>query len=211
LLGVIVLFRQVWSIPQPLIPLAWLALTMLVFPFHKPWWPYYYVHNAVPLCWCAGIGIAFVVERIKRNRALAVLLAVFALCAVSWMGARLYLQAVGIRNSPQLYASLLLEEMKRLKPSTQFMFTDQPVYSFHAQIPMPPHLAVIPLKRLWSGNLSSAQIGVEIAAIRPGLILLANDTHELPFQDTLDSEYRLVYQDNTDRLYALKSIKPVDQ
>jgi hypothetical protein len=31
----------------------------------------------------------------------------------------------------------------------------------------------------------------------------------VPFQDSLDSEYRLVYQDNTDRLYALKSIKPL--
>jgi hypothetical protein len=116
---------------------------------------------------------------------------------------------VGIRNTPRLYASLLLKEISRFKPSTQFMFTDQPIYSFHAQIPMPPHLAMISLKRLWSGDLSNAQIASEIATIKPGLILLANDTREVPFQDSLDSEYRLVYQDNTDRLYALKSIKPL--
>jgi hypothetical protein len=178
-------------------------------PLHKPWWSYYYVHNVVPLCWCAGIGIAFAVERIKRNRALTALVVVYALCAGSWMGARIYLQAVGIRSSPRLYASLLLKEINRFKPSTQFMFTDQPIYSFHAQIPMPPHLAMISLKRLWSGDLSNAQIAAEIAAVKPGLILLANDTREVPFQDSLDAEYRLVYQDNTDRLYALKSIKPL--
>jgi hypothetical protein len=209
LVGVVVLVRQMRQVPQALIPLAWLTLTMLVLPFHKPWWSYYYVHNAVPLCWCAGIGIVFVFERIKRNRTLAALLAVYALCAVSWMGARLYLQSVGIRNTPRLYASLLLKEINRFKPATQFMFTDQPIYSFHAQIPMPPHLAMISLKRLWSGDLSNAQIASEMAAIKPGLILLANDTREVPFQDSLDSEYRLVYQDNTDRLYALKSIKPL--
>jgi hypothetical protein len=209
LLGVVVLVRQMRRVPQGVVPLAWLILTMLVLPLHKPWWSYYYVHNAVPLCWCAGIGIAFVFEHIKRNRAMAALIAVFALCAVSWMGARLYLQSVGIRHAPRLYASLLLKEINRFKPSTQFMFTDQPIYSFHAQIPMPPHLAMISLKRLWSGDLSNAQIAAEIAAIKPGLILLANDTREVPFQDSLDSEYRLVYQDNTDRLYALKSIKPL--
>jgi hypothetical protein len=209
MLGVILLFCQARRIPQAVIPLAWLALTLLVLPLHKPWWSYYYVHNAVPFCWCAGIGVAFVFERMKRKRALATLLVVYALCAGSWMGARLYLQSVGIRSSPRLYASLLLKEINRFKPSAQFMFTDQPIYSFHAQIPMPPHLAMISLKRLWSGDLSNAQIAAEIATIKPGLILLANDTREIPFQDSLDSEYRLVYQDNTDRLYALKSIKPI--
>jgi hypothetical protein len=48
-----------------IVPLAWLALTFAVFGFHKPWWAYYYLHTAIPLCWCAGIGIAFLIGRVR--------------------------------------------------------------------------------------------------------------------------------------------------
>jgi hypothetical protein len=81
------------------------------------WWTYYYLHTATPLCWCAGIGIAFLIERVRgakpensheaaagrrrnpqaRTPALRRLGAAFALialgiCGVGWMGARVYLQ-----------------------------------------------------------------------------------------------------------------------
>ncbi len=207
--GVVLLVREVRRVPQNLVPLAWLALTMLILPAHRPWWAYYYVHNAVPLAWCAAVAIAFVVQRLKplRIRAPLIFFAMFALCAGSWMGARLCLQVVDTRKSPRLYASLVLKEINRFKPFTKFLFTDQPIYSFHAQIPMPPHLAMISLKRLWSGDISDAQIAAEMAAVKPGLILLANDTLVVPFQDSVDEDYRLVYRDQANRLYVLKSIK----
>ena len=40
-----------------MVPFAWLTLTSIVFATHKPWWSYYYIHIAVPLCWCAAIGV----------------------------------------------------------------------------------------------------------------------------------------------------------
>jgi hypothetical protein len=58
------------------------------------------------------------------------------------MGARVYLQIAAIRNSPQLYSALVLREIKRLKPFSHCMYADPLVYSFHADIPVPPPLAV---------------------------------------------------------------------
>jgi hypothetical protein len=71
---------------------------------------------------------------------------------------------------------------------------------------MPPQLAVIPLKRLWSGEMTNAGIRAEVEKFRPGLVALRNDTRETPFQELLNAEYRLVYQDGDNRLYAHKSI-----
>ena len=68
LLGLCVLvsrLRRGWEV----LPLAWLALTFLVFGMHKPWWAYCYIHNALPLCWCAGVGIAFLWERLHSRPA----------------------------------------------------------------------------------------------------------------------------------------------
>src|SRR5207249_2860828 len=107
----------------------------------------------LPLCWCAaiGVGAAWKNAKAKRTPALVALLALYALCAGAWTVSRVYLQIATIRHSPQTYSSLVLKQIDRLKPFTKFIYTDEPIYSFHAGIPMPPNLAVISLKRLWSG------------------------------------------------------------
>jgi hypothetical protein len=133
-------------------------------------------------------------------------LAVFSVGVAVWMGARVYLQVAGIRHGPQLYSRLVLPEIARLKPFTEFFYTDEPVYSFHAGIPLPPRLGVISLKRFWSGDLSNEELTAELQRVKPGLMLVATDTRELPFSDFLHAEYRLVYEDAAQRLYAHQSV-----
>jgi len=134
------------------------------------------------------------------------LLGLIGLTTAVWLGVRLYLQITGIRHSPQIYSALVLPEMKRLKPFTRFLYTDDPVYSFHAGIPLPPELGVIGLKRFWSGDLTDARLAAELAAANPGMVLLQNSTRELPFGDWLNAEYRLIYEDQGLRLYASKAV-----
>jgi hypothetical protein len=222
--GISTMIIQLRKSRAAILPLAWLALSLIVFTNHKPWWPYYYVHVAIPLCWSAAVGIESVcaalsrrvrgldgAERKRRKNARfnrwraacafgpAVL---FALCGAGWMGARVYFQITGIRSSPQVYTELVLKEIERLKPFSRWLYTDQLVYSYHADIPMPPPLAVVPLKRLWTGDMTNKRIAAELSRFKPEIILLRNDTREVPFQDLLDTEYRMIYQDDRQRLYA---------
>lgn len=67
-------------------------------------------------------------------------------------------------------------------------------------------MAIISLKRFWTGDMTNARLVEELKSTKPGLMLLANGTHELPFQDLLNQEYRLVYEDAANRLYAHQSI-----
>ncbi len=244
-LGMFVLFTRLRKGPTAMLPPVWLALALLVFTNHKPWWAYYYIHLAVPLCWCAAVGLVFAWSAIVRGRqrgmgkgingkgkkhrfstfhssavhspafsselafgcaalgSLAALL--FALGAAGWMGTRVWLQIADIRSSPQLHAALVLKEIARLKPFTRWMYTDQIVHSFHANIPLPPPLAVVPLKRLWAGDMTPARLATELARFKPEIILLGNDTREVPFQELLMTEYRLIYEDARQRLYAARA------
>ena len=207
--GIVLLFGRARRRPSlAWLPLAWMGLTLAVFSTHRPWWAYYYVHNSLPLCWCAAVGLAAAWEyaRAARGPRPALILGVFALCALPWLGARLYLQASGIRQVPKLYNCRALKEIERFKPFTQFMFADQPIYSFHSGIPVPPRLAILSLKRFWTGEMSNARLVSELEAVRPGLMLLVNDPGERCFQDLLNGDYQLVYEDAASRLYALKSI-----
>ena len=208
ILGVILSLRQIRTTRTAVIPLAWLALDLVVFGIHKPWWSYYYIHNAVPLCWCAAIGLEAAWKKVnpRRTPVLFTLVAVYALSAGAWMVSRVYLQVTGIRHSPQIYSSLVLTEIQRFKPYTKFIYTDEPIYSFHAGIPVPPKLGIIPLKRLWSGDMTNEKIAAELWTTKPELVLLANNTRAVPFDDLLAAEYRLVYQDDEHRLYAQKAV-----
>jgi hypothetical protein len=212
------------------VPLAWLLIALGYFSLHHPWWNYYYLHITLPLCWCAAFGAAqsgillyrrFEIgtahtasrrNRIKSTRStllhftLLAPLILILLLAAAWQTGRVYLQAKAIRNSPQTYYDLVLPEIQQYKPFTQWIYSDEPIYSFHSGIPVPPPLAVLSLKRLWSGDMTNARIAQEVRSYKPGLILLRNDTRALPFQDFMDREYQLVYQDDRHRLYAARAI-----
>ena len=87
------------------------------------------------------------------------------------------------------------------------MFSDQPIYSFYSDLPMPPQLAILSLKRFWTGDLNNARLTSELQTMRPGLILLlSTQSVQLPYQELLDREYKLVYQDGENRLFAHESI-----
>ena len=203
-----------------LVPVTWLGLMLCVFGLHKPWWPYYYVHTAIPLSWCGGIGVAWVVqlmrsqvagwnrsgERVGWRLLLAGLCGAWLLCALCWLGGRVYLEEKDIRATPKTFSSYVLKKIERYKPFTTFMFTDQPVYSFHASIPLPPRLAMLPFKRMWIGDMTNARLAAELESVKPGIILLRNDSQGLPFQDLLMREYQVVYFDKANRLFAHKSI-----
>jgi hypothetical protein len=117
-----------------------------------------------------------------------------------------YLQVTSIRRSPQIYSALVLTEVERLKPFTKFMYTDDPVFSFHTGIPLPPKLGLISLKRFWSGDLTNVRLAEELEAVKPGIFLLKNNARELPFNELIHAQYRLIYEDADHRLYGHKDV-----
>ncbi len=191
-----------------LIPVVWLAVNLTVFATHKPWWSCYYLHIAVPLCFCAAIGVEWGWQQVKlwRKSALAVIFGLYVLVAVPWMVERVYLEMTSIRSCPRIYTCLFLEDIERYKPFTKWIYTEEPVYSFHAGIPMPPKFAVVALKRLWSGDMTNEKIHNEMWSIKPGIILLQNENRQMPFNDLIATEYQPVYEDDKHRLYVHKEV-----
>jgi hypothetical protein len=207
-LGAIILMRRLLPLTLGMLPLAWLVLSFTVFTLHRPWWAYYYIHTAIPLCWCAALGMATCAQWAyqSRNNALLPLLSLFILGALFWTSARVYLQVIGIRNSPQLDSEPVLQFIVRLRPFTRWLYADKSIYSFHSDIPMPPQLAVVSLKRFWSGEITIEGLVSEISAAKPEMILLPNDGLEVPFQALLQNDYSLIFVDGEHRLFAQKII-----
>src|SRR5258706_305647 len=122
MLGIIVCLLRVRKDALLIIPVAWFALTLVVFGTHKPWWSYYYIHSAVPLCWCAAIGVAAVVEQWARGGARspgrAVGIAAAGVCGLfmaGWVGGGGFLEISQNWGLPPIFSSLGVEEWERYK------------------------------------------------------------------------------------------------
>lgn len=124
----------------------------------------------------------------------------------AWTGSRIFLEIRDVQSSQQTYDSLVIPEMKRYQPFAKWLYSDKNIYSFYSGIPIPPPLAVVMLKRLWSGDMTNERIAMEMEHYEPELILLSNDNRIMPFQRQINTEYQLVYEDSDFRLYALKTI-----
>ena len=71
ILGVVICLRRGLASFLAAIPALWLAYNLAVFGLHQPWWNYYYVHTAIPLCWCAAIGIEAAWKKARETRRMA--------------------------------------------------------------------------------------------------------------------------------------------
>ena len=92
--GVFYALRRAKSDRLLLLPVAWLALAVAVFGTHRPWWPYYYIHTALPLCGCAALGIVWCWREVTRRKFVALSLSSAALgvAAALWIAGRMYFQ-----------------------------------------------------------------------------------------------------------------------
>ncbi len=210
LVGLWALLRQKSFSTLESLPALWLGLVLLIFGTHRPWWSYYYVHIAVPLGYCAAVGLCAAFRATCSQKQLVPRIGLgLAICAIAvWVAARVSLEVDGVRSGRQTYSDLVLQEMARYKPFVRYMYADEPIYSFHAGIPMVPALGVVVMKRFWSGELTNARIRDEIVRMKPELILLRNPSQPAPFDDHLVDAYRLVFEDKTHRLFVAKTILP---
>ena len=208
ILGVVICLRRGLASFLAAIPALWLAYNLAVFGLHQPWWNYYYVHTAIPLCWCAAIGIEAAWKKARETRRMAwfAVLGLYTVCSGGWWVDRLYTEVQLVRQSPQTYTCLFLTEMKRYKPLARWLYAEEPVWAFHSGIPLPPDLAVVVAKRFWSGEFTDARLVKDLQSYKPELILLKKDSNPRPFQKLLDAEYAPIYSDGENLLYVLKSI-----
>jgi 4-amino-4-deoxy-L-arabinose transferase-like glycosyltransferase len=194
------------------LPFAWLLYSLILFSVHKPWWLYYYIHTVIPLCWCAALALAaafdWAVSGSRRWLRFAPVV-LFSMCALAWMGGRLYLQVTGIRALPRNYETLAIDRVQRLGPSVHWMYADDSIYSFWTGVPMLPNLAVLPMKRFWMGDMTFDRVVEELTAAKPEVILLNNSSEPRPFDDLLAHDYRLTFMDSRTRLYVRRDIRRV--
>jgi hypothetical protein len=146
---------------------------------------YYYLQIAIPLAWFAGFGIAEgvswiseIFSRKKFSLFSQETYGAIALCGL--MGVtlvrsegRMEENLKNLQRRERVDASPLLAKMKEYAPHTHWVYVQQgkEAYAFHAHLLMPPEIAVVSLKRFWSGQISNEKIIESCSTFKPEQLL----------------------------------------
>jgi hypothetical protein len=160
------------------------AVLLLVHLAHRPFWPYYMLHFAIALAWLGGLGLGECVRGLRgsgSNHSLVNWLAIGARClALSVTASLLMLHGPHrviavlqqVRSARAIASNPAVTFMRQYRDRTHWVFTDRVIYAFHISAPVPPELAVVPGKRVWSGQITSVDILSALARYRPEQIAL---------------------------------------
>ena len=182
-----------------LFPLTWLLTAILIFLNHKPIWDHHYPLLAIPICWLAAYGVALLLDLSSKNfKSPNIKKRIFPSLAL----VLLIVLVVATPAHPKGRPPKNLEVMQlvlKYKSSTQWVFTDRPIYAFKAGLRVPPEIAVMSYKRLNSGDLTSKELLAVLQNYRPEQIVLDRWTGQIKSDSQLtayiNKNYSKTYTD----------------
>ena len=184
-------------------PLALFATAAAVHLLYHPFWSYYYLHFAVPVAWLTGYAAGelwkMAGEALRSRprpslRGFGMASAASLLCAavLTYAGIQLGPEIRRIRQVPRVDADRLVAEMKAAAPGTQWVYTRATMYAFHARLRVIPELAVMPMKRFWSGQITQPEILALVKRFAPEQLLLDDrDMADASMHEFVEDNYRL--------------------
>jgi hypothetical protein len=209
-------WKRSWR--QLAFPLALFVTAAAVHLNHRPYWPYYYLHFAVPIAWLTGYAVgelwkaAFQAVRSAprltfRGIALALAASFLGAVVVAGGGARLASDIEQIRAIPHAARDPIVARMKSLAPRTRWVYTRATMYAFHAKLPVIPELAVMPRKRVWSGQITRVEVVTLLKKYQPEQLLLSDEElADAQLRSFVTSGYTLLTQEAGLSLFAAKGL-----
>ena len=179
----------------------------------------YYLHFAIPMAWLGGVAVKELFSVLWRCEFSQFRKPPFKpVCALLLWSALVSLVVVGTPEKLQRgFASIsfaenarenpVVRQMKEYRESTTWVFTDRVIYAFHAGLLVPPELAVIPSKRIWSQQINPSQIVSQLRRYQPEqIILFGSLKQEKVLIEYLEANY--APSPNADRKgsYLLKTV-----
>ncbi len=195
-------------------PFSWLLGAMLIHSFHRPWWSYYYLHLAVPFAWLSGYAISglfqIALNKNASQRPLMILLRIglisFPLASLTVFGGdRLLSNIYELRHLPHVSNFEIIAKMREYAWRTNFLYTRNTIYAFHAGILIIPELAVLPSKRFYAREVTEDHIWASISRFHPEQLFLGLVDYERHRGEILSMGYKIVFQSSNEVLLVLST------
>ena len=202
-------------------PLVWLLIVFILLINHRPVWYHHYLLISIPLTWLATYGATlssdFFQQRnwysnFKPVHLKKITLSGFAAGALifSILLAPIKLGIIQLENHRYIEKSLdniqLVNVMLEYKKSTQWVFTDCPIYAFYLGLPVPPEIAVLSHIRIESKTITHEQLLSVFEIYHPEQVLLCKSKTIRGYLNSYLNEYYLkTFENHAGTHYLLNS------
>jgi Dolichyl-phosphate-mannose-protein mannosyltransferase len=195
------------------IPLLWLAIATIILLNHKPLWYHHYILLSIPLTWLASYAIALAISSgpekfpsLSKLRHLAAGLCILCVIAIPIKLTVIQWQnLVFAKQSQEKFE--IVQQVLDYKNKTKWLFTDNPIYAFYADLGVPPEIAVLSRKRVASGEVTREYLYNLIAKYQPEQVILERfpEVYE-PLRPYLETNYLKIEERGSLRHYVLRRI-----
>jgi Dolichyl-phosphate-mannose-protein mannosyltransferase len=181
LIGILAIF---WKKQRNgLFPLTWLGIAILFLLNHKPIWYHHYPLVAIPICWLSAYAVALMRDRFLKDwhynfDSLHIKKLIIPCFASIFLIIIMVVTPANPKGKPPKNLEVM-QLVAKHKDSTQWIFTDRPIYAFYAGLRVPPEMAVMSYKRLNSGDLTSKELLAILQSYHPEQIVLARWTSQI--------------------------------
>lgn len=195
----ILLVRRRWDLLFPAVLFTTVYFIHLV---HRPYWYYYYLHFSIPMAWLAAIGVQelfsilwrFELTDLRRPPFKPVWVSLLWSAALSLIVAGLperFRRGIAkISYADSARENAIVRQLEEYRDRTKWVYTDRVIYAFHAGLPVPPELAIIPAKRIWSGQITPEGIVAKLEEYRPEQIVLIGSKVRSPaLAEFIENQY----------------------
>ncbi|MBW4432260.1 MAG: glycosyltransferase family 39 protein [Pelatocladus maniniholoensis HA4357-MV3] len=187
-----------------LLPFSWLVTATFILLNHQPLWYHYYPLLAIPICWLAAYGVAFLYDlffqTLHKDKGFPTInikkrLLPFSLVVI-------FISLI-IITPPNPRGSVpknleLMQMVEKYKYFTNWVFTDNPMYAFYNNLLVPPEIAVMSYKRINSGDLTFAKMLAILKKYHPEQIILTRWTTQIKndknIMDYINANYSKTYE-----------------
>ncbi|MGA2248578.1 MAG: glycosyltransferase family 39 protein [Verrucomicrobiota bacterium] len=200
-------------------PVTLICTAFAIHLVHRPWWMYYYLHLAIPMSWLAGFAVSEAIAKVPEP---------FTKGQFNWSSQRTW-QAMGLcaliaitlvrsegrfegglkdlRQRERIDRSAIIAKMEVYAAHTHWVYapSSKEAYPFSVQLPMPPELAVVTLKRFWSDQITTKEIVDTCRRYQVEQLMLNAGKHEEDWNDYL-KDYNIMYSDTNFVIYISKRL-----
>ena len=173
-----------------LFPTVLLGTVLDVHLVHRPYWYYYAVHFAAPLAWLAAVGLVeggrtlwrssarrSGWEKVERGVGVAGWCGLVLMVLVQWPG-QVREEVNRVKETMPVSLDPTVAALRAHAAGTRWVVTGNLIAAFWARLPVPPELAVIPLKRIWSGQIDAREVKACLDRYQPELVLGGEELEE---------------------------------
>jgi hypothetical protein len=187
------------------------AFAIVVHGWHRPFWTYYDLHFAVPLCVLAAVAVVDLWREGGSRRVVGI----SAFAAFGFVWGWIQFAALGVERSGSISVrpdNAISKSVAEFLPEGQRILTFPGHYGFLADSTTPPEIAVTPSKRFWSQKLSGADVVESIVTNKiPVIVVPTVFVKDIPEWKGITNRYSIALMSGPSAVLVAKELLPTDR